>query len=31
MRDIDQIKALLGFIAFELGLLIGVAWTAVAR
>lgn len=26
MRDIDQIKALLGFIAFELGLLIGICW-----
>ena len=29
MRDIDQIKALLGFIAFELGLIIGLVWVEV--
>lgn len=31
MRDIDQIKALLGVVVFELGLLIGICWAAVAR
>ena len=30
MRDIDQVKALLGFIAFELGIAIGLLWAAVA-
>ena len=26
MRDIDQVKALLGVVVFELGLLIGICW-----
>ena len=30
MRDIDQVKALLGIVVFELGLLIGLLWAAVA-
>ena len=29
MSDLDQLKALLGFIAFELGLVIGLLWAAV--
>ena len=31
MRDIDQVKCILAFIAFELGLAIGLLWTVVAR
>ena len=31
MKDIDQVKALLGFIAFELGLCIGLLWVVVVR
>ena len=30
MRDIDQVKALLGFIAFELGIVIGLLWVVIA-
>lgn len=30
MRDIDQVKALLGFIAFELGIVIGLLWAVIA-
>ena len=31
MRDVDQIKAILAFMAFELGLCIGLLWVVVAR
>ena len=31
MRDVDQLKALLAVIAFELGLVIGLLWAVVAR
>ena len=31
MRDVDQLKCLLGFIAFELGLCVGLLWVVVAR
>lgn len=30
MRDLDQIKAILAFIAFEIGLCIGLLWTVIA-
>lgn len=31
MRDVDQVKALLGFVAFELGIVIGLLWVVIAR
>ena len=30
MKDLDQVKALLGFIAFELGIVIGLLWAVIA-